>query len=95
MKHSDLTEKDDPNATPFTLADLRAQLRKQGLYVTPQDVGACWTSEKQLECALVLSPHAENGTTYRYCTHALRGAWRTTTASIRRRGLWDPIGGKR
>jgi hypothetical protein len=39
VKHSDLTKKNDRNATPFTLADLRAQLRKQRLYVAPLDVG--------------------------------------------------------
>ena len=66
MEHFDLAEEDDRNAAAFAFADLSAQLQKQGLYVTPLDVGAGRAGEYQLKRALMLALHSRNGTTSRY-----------------------------
>lgn len=79
MEHSDLAEEDYRNAAAFAFTDLSAQFRKQGLYVTPLDVGAGRAGEYQLKRALMLALHARNGTTIRYLPRDLRGARRGLT----------------
>ena len=57
VKHPNFLEQEDSYATPFSLADLRAQFREKRFNIAPLDICAGWMSKDQFESALVPSLH--------------------------------------
>ena len=57
VKHPNFSEQHHRHAAAFSLTDLRTQLLKHGLNVTPLNIGAGWPCKDQSEGALVFAFH--------------------------------------